>query len=312
MKYFLLIILILNVCQATAQDGKIIEQIPFSLPDSIKIRDAKYFDWKLIETVNFYHITYMSDGLKVKGYMSVPKQKGKYPCVIWNRGGNRENSAIGDYAFIALAGFLSCSGYVVVASQYRGNAGGEGKEEFGGKDIDDVLNLFPLLSNVENADTSRIGMEGASRGGMMTYLALTKTNSIKAAVVVSGIGDFKQALEHTNFNADSMFYAWLPEYRENKESFIKKRSPIEFAGKICKTTPIFIIQGTADGTVEAPQVFDLAKKFYELKQPFRLTIFEGGGHGIREFKTEKERQIKTFFDRYLRDGEKWPSLELQK
>ncbi|MEO7487026.1 MAG: prolyl oligopeptidase family serine peptidase, partial [Ferruginibacter sp.] len=259
MKYFLLLIIFLNFFQAKSQNGKIIDQVPFELPDSIKVRDAKYFDWKLIETVNFYHITYLSDGLKVKGYMSVPKQSGKYPCIIYNRGGNRENSAISDYAFIALQGYLSYGGYVVVASQYRGNAGGEGKEEFGGKDIDDVLNLFPLLNHVENADTSKIGMMGGSRGGMMTYLALTKTNLIKAAVVISGIGDFKQALEHTNFNADNMFYNWLPEYRENKESFIKKRSPIEFANDICKTTPIFIVQGTGDGTVTTPQVFDLAK-----------------------------------------------------
>lgn len=165
MKYFILLIAFLNYFQAKSQDGKIIDQVPFELPDSIKVRDAKYFDWKLIETVNFYHITYLSDELRVKGYMSVPKQNGKYLCIIWNRGGNRENSAISDYSFIALAGFLSYNGYVVVASQYRGNAGGEGKEEFGGKDIDDVLNLFPLLNNVENADTSRIGMEGSSRGG---------------------------------------------------------------------------------------------------------------------------------------------------
>lgn len=294
-----------------SQNGKIIEQIAFSLPDSIVKSDGKYFtyDIKKIDSVNFYHITYMSDGLKVKGYMSIPKKKGKYPCIIYNRGGNRENSAINDYSFIALYGHLSCNGYILVASQYRGNAGGEGNEEFGGKDIDDVLNLIPLLTNIESADTSRIGMIGGSRGGMMTYLALTKTNRIKAAVVVSGIADFKQAIEHTNFNSDSMFYAWLPEYREDKENFIKRRSPIEFAENICKTTPIFIIQGTGDAVVTTPQVFDLAHKFYELKQPFRLTLFEGGGHGAREFKLEKERQIENFFNCYLRDGKKWPSLE---
>lgn len=310
MKYFFLCVLILCASLVKSQDGKIIEQVPFSIPDSIKIRDAKYFDWPLIETVNFYHITYLSDGLKVKGYLSVPKKKGVYPCIINNRGGNRENAAITDYSFLAILGYLSCNGYVVVASQYRGNEGGDGHEEFGGKDIDDVLNLIPLLNNVESADTSRIGMRGGSRGGMMTYLALTKTSRIKAAVVVSGIADFKQAIEHTNFNSDSMFYNWLPEYRKNKEDFIKKRSPIEFADSICKTTPIFIIQGTGDGVVTTPQVFDLAKKFYDIKQPFRLALFEGAGHGVREFKHQVELQTLNFFDDYLRDGKKLPALKL--
>ena len=41
---------------------------------------------------------------------------------------------------------------MVVASQYRGNAGGEGKEEFGGKDVNDVLNLLPLLESLPKAD----------------------------------------------------------------------------------------------------------------------------------------------------------------
>lgn len=82
MKYCFLLALLLNYFQGKPQDGKIIDQVPFELPDSIKVRDAKYFDWQLLETVNFYHITYLSDGLKVKGYMSVPKQKGKYPCII--------------------------------------------------------------------------------------------------------------------------------------------------------------------------------------------------------------------------------------
>ena len=80
-------------------------------------------------------------------------------------------------------------GYVVVASQSRGNAGGEGKEEFGGRDVDDVLNLLPLLASLPQADTTRIGMGGASRGGMMTYLALTRTEKIAAAVVISGLAD---------------------------------------------------------------------------------------------------------------------------
>lgn len=308
MKYIFLLILILNYSTVKSQDGKITEQVAYSLPDSIMVRDAKYFDKKLMDSVNFYHITYLSDGLKVKGYLSVPKQNGKYPCVIYNRGGNRNNGAITDYSFLATNYNLSCNGYVVVASQYRGNAGGEGDEEFGGKDMDDVLNLIPLLNNIKNADTSRIGMRGGSRGGMMTYLALTKIKILKAAVVISAVTDFKPAIESVDW-ADTMFYNWLPEYRANKEDWIKKRSPVLYADKICKTTPIFIIHGTADDRVPTQQVIELAKIFYEIKQPYRLAFFEGGGHGIWKFKTEIDRQIKSFFDDYLRDGKKVPSLE---
>jgi dienelactone hydrolase len=80
---------------------------------------------------------------------------------------------------------------VVVGSQYRGAAGSEGKDEFGGADLNDVMNLLPLLEALPNADPSRIGMAGFSRGALMTYLALTKTDRIKAAVV-AGYGGFQE------------------------------------------------------------------------------------------------------------------------
>lgn len=165
-------------------------------------------------------------------------------------------------------------GYIVIGSQYRGNDGGEGAEEFGGRDVNDVTNLIPALANIEKADTSRIGIWGVSRGGMMTYLALTKTTKFKAAVVLSGVADFEQAIASRK-DIDSMLIAWLPEYKNNRQEFINQRSAVLLANRISKSTPIFIIQGTADWRVTTPQVMDLAKKFYELHQPFRLSLFEG-------------------------------------
>ncbi|MDZ7626696.1 MAG: prolyl oligopeptidase family serine peptidase [Ignavibacteriaceae bacterium] len=121
-------------------------------------------------------ITYLSDGLKVKGYISYPqKSDKKYPCVIWNRGGIGNKGAIDAFTARGIFGQLSSWGYVVFATQYRGNDGGEGQDEFGGDDVDDVLNLIPLADEIENADTTKWGIEGWSRGGMMTYLALTRT-----------------------------------------------------------------------------------------------------------------------------------------
>ena len=38
---------------------------------------------------------------------------------------------------------------LLIASNYRGNSNSEGKEEFGGADVNDVLNLIPALSQIE-------------------------------------------------------------------------------------------------------------------------------------------------------------------
>lgn len=311
--YTLLFLIIISIA-AFAQNGKIIEKIKIATSaDSVLKRTNPYYDTlkRILDNVDVYRITYISDGLKVKGYMDIPKKPGKYPCIIYNRGGNREFGKLKKWNYMGDMAEKASWGYCIVATQYRGNDGGEGKDEFAGKDLDDVMNMIPLLNDVDKADTTRIGMWGISRGGLMTYLALTKTNLIKAAVVVSGLVDLKQGVE-TQKATDTMFYNWLPEYRTDKEGFLKKRSAIAVADNICKITPIFIIQGTGDAAVTTPQVFDMTKKLYELKHPFRFALFEGGGHGVSEFEDEVTRQTKNFFDAYLRNKKRWPSLELHR
>jgi dipeptidyl aminopeptidase/acylaminoacyl peptidase len=59
---------------------------------------------------------------------------------------------------------ISSWGYVVVASQYRGNGG---MEEIGGKDVNDVLALIPVLDHEMTADMSRIVTYGCGRGSWL-------------------------------------------------------------------------------------------------------------------------------------------------
>src|SRR5687768_5025809 len=116
-----------------------------------------------VETPAVRKIEYSSDGLKIKAYIAVPPGEGKVPCLIANRGGNPKLAVWDDDRATRALGKLASWGYVVVASQYRGADGSEGKDEFGGADVNDVLNLIPLLENEPRCDASRIGMMGWSR-----------------------------------------------------------------------------------------------------------------------------------------------------
>ena len=188
-----------TVRDASAQDGKLVDAAVVTLTDG----DVKKLETGLpgigtvLDQVEIKSITYLSDGLKVKGYLLAPTKGEKLPCVIFNRGGNREFGALTDLSVAAFLVRVASWGYVVVASQYRGNAGGEGKEEFGGKDVNDVLNLLPLLKSLPQADATRVGMYGWSRGGMMTYLALAKTDQIAAAIVGGGLTDLADGAKQT-------------------------------------------------------------------------------------------------------------------
>jgi dipeptidyl aminopeptidase/acylaminoacyl peptidase len=293
-----------------AQNGVIVSQTKVQLADSILQRVAKHYPEVIgfNDSTSAYRITYLSDGLRVNGYLVMPKKEGKYPCIIYNRGGNREFGKLdhGDYGYYMAQ--IASWGYVVIGSQYRGNDGGQGKEEFGGKDVNDVLNLLPVLAHIEKADTSRIGMYGVSRGGMMTYIALKKTKRLKGAVVVSGIADLIKLIVTRPAMDTGVYQQLIPNYATEKTRQLKERSAVYFADSLCKSTPLLIFQGTADWRVPADQVLDLTEKLYAAKVPFRFSLFEGGTHGVDEFWDEVSHQTRLFLDLYVRDKTPLPSL----
>lgn len=135
-------------------------------------------------------------------------------------------------------------GYNVVASQYRGNDGVEGREEFGGKDVNDVLYLIPLVEELPNTNPNKIGMYGWSLGGMMTYLALMKTDKIKAAVVGGALSDLKMMDDSRDGEMGTyVFSELMPKYTEDKDQLLRQRSAVFNADRMCKTTPILLLHG---------------------------------------------------------------------
>jgi dipeptidyl aminopeptidase/acylaminoacyl peptidase len=296
--------------KVVGQNGTILQQTPYVFKDStITVLEKSLPDVRsFVNAVNFYNITYMSDGLKVKGYLSMPKKPGSYPCIIFNRGGNKEFGAINEGTLARIFGEVASWGYVVVGSQYRGNAGGEGKEEFGGSDVDDVLNLLPLLTRITTADTTRVGMLGWSRGGMETYRALTLTCQMKAAVIAGGMADVFLSVKN-NPNIDSNIAHLAPGYYQNRDSVLRARSAVYWADKICPTTPLLLLHGSADWRVLPQESFEMVNKLYQLKHPLRFELLEGGQHSIIEHYQVVNTTIRDFLDTYVRDEKKWPSLE---
>jgi dipeptidyl aminopeptidase/acylaminoacyl peptidase len=286
-----------------AQDGKLVQSSPAQL------ENVRPHARAILDKVEIRSITYLSDGLKVKGYLASPKDGKKLPCVIYNRGGSRSFGALNDEEAVYLLGRIATWGYVVAASQYRGNAGGEGKEEFGGADVHDVLNLIPLLESLPQADTTRIGMYGWSRGGMMTYLALTRTDRIAAAVIGGGSSDQFDGLKRRPDLEKSVYAELIPDYANNKEAALIARSAIRWPEKINKKTPLLLLHGSADWRVHPTEALEMVSALYKSKHPFRFVFFEGGDHGLSEYQEEVNRQIKDWLDHYVRDREPWPSLE---
>lgn len=272
---------------------------------NFKQRSSEELFNKYKSEIEYNRIKYLSDSLKVVGYIIRPKLKNDelLPVIIYNRGGNR---SFGQLTFTRLfAHFeLISRGYILVASQYRGNAGGEGQEEFGGSDVNDVLNLFNVIGSIPNADTSRIGMYGWSRGGMMTYLCLSKTDRIKAAVIGAAPCDaFRSVTLRPRLEAE-VFSQLIPNYYENKDAELRSRSPIFWADKLCKTTPILILHGSDDWRVDAHQVLLMVLELNRIKHPFRFVYYENGDHELSQHREEVDQMVENWFDKYLHNVQK--------
>lgn len=290
-------------CIVFAQDGKqrLLKKELFTQQNDYPfINRIAYKD-----SINVYAITYLSDGLKVNGYMVTPKGSGPYPAVIMNRGGNRDFGAWDIRQVYAQLGSIAKEGFVLIASQYRGNGGSEGKEQFGGDDVNDVVNLIDVLAEVKQADTSCIGMYGWSRGGMMTYLAITKTTKIKAAAVGGALTDLN-ATDRPEMK--TVFLELIPEYALNKKDALDKRSAIQWVNKLPKNVPILVMHGTSDWRVKPEQSLNMAFEFEKFRIPYRLLMFEGSDHGITEHRDEVNLQVINWFNRYLKNNEPLPDM----
>ena len=238
----------------------------------------KMYSDKLLDDTIVERLTYISDGLKVKGCIAKPAQPGKYPVLIWNRGGSFDRGALDDLRAYLILASTAVWGYVVLATHYRGNKGSEGEEDWAGSDVNDSLNLLKAAEHIPEADTERVAIEGASRGGMTTYRALTIDDRFRCAIVHAGIADLV-ALEKQKADFAKFLYklfGHLPP--EEKLNLLKSRSAVFFADKLPRQTPILITHGTDDERVPLEQSIALAEQLERFGVPHRLEILDGAGH----------------------------------
>ena len=243
-----------------------------------------------------YRFTYTSQGHAVVGYIVVPKKRAtRAPTIVFNRGGSGEFGAILiGWLFTDTIAALARAGYVVIASQYSGVAGGEGTDEMGGSDLHDVINLQKIIKELPFCDAKKIGMYGFSRGGIMTYRALQKTRWVRAAVVVSGPTDLF-------FNE-----TYRPEMRKRFQKMFggsreekRKRSVLYWYKEIPRTIPLLVLCGMKDWRVDPREAFRFAEKATGHFNDFKLVAYPRGTHALEEYEAPVNQEIVNWFNTFL-------------
>jgi len=315
-----------SACEAAAAqepDGKILSskaRSPLPAYESLDDFGRGYFPRAAYEGArtqtqfDILDFTYASDGLHVPGLLIKPKEPGtrKWPAIIFNRGGNGELGSIRDNGQPCKGMNTSCldvadlyllakAGFVVIASDYRYQGATVKRDEWGGVEVDDVVNLVPALKSLDFVDPERIYMLGLSRGGTMTYLAIKRGVPIKAAAVIGGVTDVKawvdsrpeMNLVNGNPFIDGFRNIW-PDFEHRAEEGYRARSAVYWADQI--KVPVLILHSRTDRMVPVTQAIRMAEALQEKNKVFALHIYERDGHPLPQNRDDRNRIIIDWFN----------------
>lgn len=252
---------------------------------------------------------YESDGHLVEGVMLQPRiattVTEKLPVIIYNRGGNAK-FGYWMYPAIHIALMpLAEQGYIVVASQYRGASSFPSGitaqpllDQFGGNDVNDIKNLLPIIQGMPDTDSSRIAMKGASRGGMMSYLAARDMPQLKALIVEAGVTDLEASLA-VRQSMENIYTRFIPNYATEKTAQLKARSVLHWLNKLPPQLPILLLHGDKDVRVEVAQSQTLAKALADKGHPHKLVVYPGADHGLNPNRAEADAETAAWLKKYL-------------
>jgi dienelactone hydrolase len=250
-----------------------------------------------------YRIRYPAGDLQLTGLLHVPDGTGPFPVIIANRGYIAPERYVPGMDSRTLADVMVRNGYLVVAPDYRGYAGGDdGPNPFYTGYYQDVLHLVFQAQRLPMARPGPVGMWGHSRGASITVAVNTIIPEQLAASVVYApapadlAADYARRFRNSGGNPGTETWPFPPE--ANPAAY-ERVSPINYLDAV--QAPIMLHHGTADTVVDASASTALATALEAAGKDVTLHLYEGGPHTL----TGADEQLYLsrtvgFFDTHLR------------
>jgi dipeptidyl aminopeptidase/acylaminoacyl peptidase len=245
------------------------------------------------------------DGLAipVNLYLPIAAAGQRLPVVVDFHGGPAASSAVGWDAFER---FFTALGYAFVDPNIRGSTGfGRAYEraddrEKRGDAIRDVESVNAWVKAQPWADPARVIVMGASYGGYLTLMALTRQPSLwRAGVDLAGIADLPTMLRSTDQGIRAVFVDEFGDL-DKDAALLEAYSPLRDHDKI--TAPLFVYTGQNDPRVPRAQADLIVAALRRRGVPVEYMVAADEGHSLD--RRENRIDFMTRAARFLEDHAK--------
>jgi len=252
------------------------------------------------------------DGLTVYGYLTIPnstKEGVKVPLIVNPHGGPYGPR---DYwRFNSETQLFASRGYATLQVNYRGS-GGYGKsfylagcKQIGRNMLNDLEDAVAYVKTLGIIDNDKVGIYGASYGGLATLGSLVKTPDLYTCGVdyvgVSNLFTFYKSFPpYWKPYLLQVYEQWYDETNPDEAEIMKAVSPALNVDKITK--PLFVVQGANDPRVNIDESDQVVKSLRArgVDVPYMVKYDEGHGFGHEENRIELYGAMMGFFAKHLK------------
>jgi dipeptidyl aminopeptidase/acylaminoacyl peptidase len=206
----------------------------------------------------------------------------------------------------------AAKGYIVYVMQPSG-AIGYG-QEFSALHVNDwgIIVADEIIDGVNQfldahpyADRERIGAIGASYGGFMTMLLLTRTDLFAAGVSHAGISNIASYWGEGFWGFQYSAIATANSFPWNRDDIYVGQSPLYSAENV--NTPLLFLTGMSDTNVPPGESLQMYTALKLLERETAFVAVDDQDHHILDYNKYKlwKESIISWFDKYLKDQPEW-------
>lgn len=273
---------------------------------------ADRFKYVKIGDVEDWNFT-ASSGVEIVGRVHYPPDfdpAKTYPCIVYYYGGT--SPVIRSFGGRYPKNLWAATGYLVYVLQPSG-ATGFG-QEFSAVHVNDwgktttaeiIEGVGKFLKAHPFVDPKRVGCIGASYGGFMTELLITKTDMFAAAISHAGISAITSYWGEGYWGYEYSADATANSFPWNRQDIYVGHSPIYAADKI--NTPLLLLHGTGDTNVPPGESEGMYTALKLLGKEVEYIRILEENHWIIDYKKRVvwSDAILAWFDRWLKDEPQW-------